>query len=200
MLLNVSNTVSIFVWLLILALTFLFATAHMRSRRAERQASQTAVFPDRRMLRTKFKAMLISALAITTVGIVVLAIHYAKLGIGDFLASPIESFMSNSWMLWFSGTFGQYLLCLIGWTYLFALCTTGIAFLFSYRCKSSAGYLSGVTFSGIGLVITEALCEPLFNLNYFPSLSFLTAVPFIEAYVGIVLVIALALLTRPLIS
>ncbi|MCI8647199.1 MAG: hypothetical protein HFE76_10550 [Firmicutes bacterium] len=84
----------------------------------------------RKILRTQFSAMLLSATGITLVELLVFGVLYLCLGPWHFHSSPINSFFYGL-MYWFDLSFGQYLGCILLIMVLLAAGGAGTAFFFS---------------------------------------------------------------------
>lgn len=149
----------------------------------------------RRVVHVQFAAGMLSALALTVANVALFSSLFVAQGALKLADTPLYSF-ANRWPTWFDGTYGQYLLVLVGLVFVLGLACGALALFLSRFSTTYVGMLLKATplFVAAGALFGSRLLD---SALYFRELIAGTGffVPRNAEYisVGVLLIVSLGL-------
>jgi hypothetical protein len=191
-------TGEVFLYLAVMILLtncILFAPVITRDNMSGMRALQYSSKAGRKTLNAQLCAMLAAAAVIAVIEIALTFAVFLQGTWGSFLDAGVHSFFNPYSYSWFSGTFGQWLLCCALLILVVSLAATFFVFILSKVSKNYISLLLGLVPVAAVLVLICVLLftQPfLITVESHNGLYQYLPIPFIEAYVGGLLLLASA--------
>lgn len=176
-----------------LSVILLLSPVFVRDRLHRVRALQWASRSGRRVVRRQFAAGMLSALALTVVNVTLYSLVFVAQGALKLADTPLYSF-AHSRSTWFDGTYGQYLLVLVGLVVALGLACGALALFLSRFSTTYVGMLLKATplFVAIGALFGSWLLDsPLYFRELVAGTGF--RVPHNAEYLSVALLLIVAL-------